>query len=203
MTDVYQTIAAPSEGFFKDRGSRFLAYAYSVYSEEDIKACLEDLRKEHKKARHHCYGWRLGMDKNNYRANDDGEPSGTAGKPILGQIDSFETTNVLIVVIRYFGGTKLGTSGLINAYRTAARAAMENAEIIQKTQDEVHRIEFDYAIMNEVMTLIKSNPHVEILVQDFQDAGLIEFAIRQQEAPVLLAALEALEGLEHQFLHLR
>ncbi|MEM6724853.1 MAG: YigZ family protein [Bacteroidota bacterium] len=203
MIDVYQTIAAPSEGFYKDRGSRFLAFAYAVYSESDIKDCLEHLRKEHKKARHHCYAWRLGLDKNNYRANDDGEPSGTAGKPILGQIDSFGTTNLLIVVIRYFGGTKLGTSGLINAYKLAARDALEQAEIIQKTQDEIHRIVFDYSIMSEVMTLVKSNPHLEILVQDFQDTGMIEFAIRQQEAAAMIETLEALEGLEHQFLYLR
>jgi uncharacterized YigZ family protein len=130
--DTYLTIAATSLGEFKEKGSKFLAYAYFVSNESDIKEKLDLLKKEHFKATHHCYAYRLGTDGKNYRANDDGEPSGTAGRPILGQIDSFGLTNLLIVVVRYYGGTKLGTSGLINAYRESAKEALSNAEKIEK-----------------------------------------------------------------------
>ncbi|MEM6700850.1 MAG: YigZ family protein, partial [Bacteroidota bacterium] len=130
MSDQYKTLAAPSTGEFKDRGSKFFAYAFPVETETEVATALEQVKKEHFKARHHCYAYRLGMDKNNFRANDDGEPSGMAGRPILGQIDSWELTDVFIVVVRYFGGTKLGTSGLINAYKKSAMDALEQAEII-------------------------------------------------------------------------
>ncbi|PLX14682.1 MAG: YigZ family protein, partial [Marinilabiliales bacterium] len=133
FVDQYLTISKPSEGLFKDRGSKFLAFAYPVSSEEEIKAFQEQLRSDYHDARHHCYAYMLGPKKENYRANDDGEPSSTAGKPILGQIRSFDLTNILIVVIRYFGGTKLGVGGLINAYKTAAEEALKNAKIIRKT----------------------------------------------------------------------
>lgn len=130
FVDEYLTISKPSEGLFKDRGSKFLAFAYPVSSEDEIKEIQEHLRSEYHDARHHCYAYMLGKDKNVFRANDDGEPSSTAGKPILGQIKSYDLTNILIVVIRYFGGTKLGVSGLINAYKTAAEEALKNAKII-------------------------------------------------------------------------
>jgi len=122
--DLYTTISTPTTGEFKDRGSKFLAYTYAVYSTDDIKNRLEEVRKLHPKARHHCFSWRLGTDGTQHRANDDGEPSGTAGRPMLGQIDSFGLTNVLVVVVRYFGGTKLGVSGLINAYKRATIDAL-------------------------------------------------------------------------------
>ena len=132
-TDKYQTIANPAEGFFKDRGSKFIAYAYPVDSESDWQERLAEVRQLHPKARHWCYAYRLGTDGNNFRANDDGEPSGTAGKPILGRIDSFELVNVMVVVVRYFGGTLLGASGLIHAYKEATADALKGAEIIEKT----------------------------------------------------------------------
>jgi len=136
MQDQYQTIFESSIGEFKDRGSKFIAYAYPVYTEKDWQKHLEEVKKLHFKARHHCYAYRLGLDGNQFRANDDGEPSGTAGRPILGQIDSFGLTNVFVVVVRYFGGTKLGTSGLINAYRESTATAFRNAQIIEKTVEK-------------------------------------------------------------------
>jgi uncharacterized YigZ family protein len=132
MEDVYQTIGKESQGFFKDKGSKFYSFAYSVRNEDEVKEILARLRKEHHSARHHCYAWRLGTEEITFRANDDGEPSSTGGKPILGQLQSFNVTNTLIVVVRYFGGTLLGVSGLINAYRNAAADALKNAEIKQK-----------------------------------------------------------------------
>ncbi|HOI47993.1 MAG TPA: YigZ family protein, partial [Prolixibacteraceae bacterium] len=127
MEDTYKTVSAPSEGLFKDKGSRFISYLYPVTTEEEIKEIIQQVKKAHHSARHHCYAWRLGRENIRFRANDDGEPSSTAGKPILGQLTSFELTNVLLVVVRYFGGTLLGTSGLINAYREAASEAIRNA----------------------------------------------------------------------------
>ena len=144
MSDSYLTIADPTEGLFKDKGSKFLAYAYPVDNEDEIKELVQHLKKEHYSARHHCYAWRLGADKTHFRANDDGEPSSTAGKPILGQIQRLDLTNILIVVVRYFGGTLLGVSGLINAYREAAVDALEHAEIVEKLVEEIFWVEFDY-----------------------------------------------------------
>lgn len=155
MEDIYKTIEEPSEGLFKDKGSRFISYAYQVNSEDEIREIVQRIRKEHHSARHHCYAWRLGAQKTNFRINDDGEPSSTAGKPILGQIQSFELTNILIVVVRYFGGTLLGVSGLINAYRNAAMNAIQNARIIEKLVEKWLLIEFDYLAMNEVMKVFK------------------------------------------------
>ena len=146
MKDTYNTITAASEGLFTDRGSKFIAYAFPIKSEEEIKEYLEEIKKEHWKARHHCYAWRLGIDGNTYRANDDGEPSGTAGKPILGQLDSFEITDTLVVVVRYFGGTKLGVGGLINAYKSAAIDALQQVEIISKTIDNYYKI-----VLNDIL----------------------------------------------------
>ena len=154
--DTYKTLAEPSEGQFKDRGSKFLAHAYPVSTEDEIKLQLEQLRKTYYDARHHCYAYQLGFDKSAYRINDDGEPSGTAGRPIHGQINSFDLTNILIVVIRYFGGTKLGVSGLINAYKTASKDAIENGKIITNIISEHYHIQFQYTEMNEVMKILKA-----------------------------------------------
>ena len=210
----YKTIFKLSIGEFKDRGSKFIAYAFPTYSEKEWQGHQEFVKKEHFKARHHCYGFRLGMDKNNFRANDDGEPSGTAGKPILGQIDSFGLTNVIIIVVRYFGGTKLGTSGLINAYRESAKIALQNADIIEKTLDEIYRLTFEYALMSEVMGTIKKLD-IKIIHQDFGNIGIIEIAIPKDEvkekmdplragiAKVRIEELEKveeIEGLELEFL---
>jgi len=144
MEDVFQTIEKESQGYFKDKGSKFYAFAYPVKNEDEIKEILARLRKEHHSARHHCYAWRLGTENVTSRANDDGEPSSTAGKPILGQLQSFNVTNILIVVVRYFGGTLLGVSGLINAYRSAAADALKNADIKQKIIEKEITLDFTY-----------------------------------------------------------
>ena len=154
--DIYRTILKPSEGLYKEKGSKFIAYAIPVTSEEQIKEELQSLRKTHFDARHICYAWRLGYDKLRYRANDDGEPSGTAGRPILGQIDSFGVTEILIAVIRYFGGILLGTGGLVVAYKQASIDALNNAEIIENTINEVFLISYPYESTPEVQQIIKT-----------------------------------------------
>ncbi|MEM1318819.1 MAG: YigZ family protein [Bacteroidota bacterium] len=191
MSDLYQTISQPSEGEFRDRGSKFIAYAYPVYSLEACQERQEAVRKLHPKARHHCYAYRLQPDGQLFRANDDGEPSGTAGRPILGQIDSFGLTNVIVIVIRYFGGTKLGTSGLINAYKTSAMEAFKAAKIIEKTVENLYQLHFDYALMSNVMNAVKKL-QMNILAQDFTDSGRLEVAIRQSEVDDQLLRLKAL-----------
>lgn len=197
--DLYTTISAPSTGEFKDRGSKFLAYTYAVYSRDDIKDCLEEVRKLHPKARHHCFSWRLGTDGTQHRANDDGEPSGTAGRPMLGQIDSFGLTNVLVVVVRYFGGTKLGVPGLINAYKSATIDAFEQAETIEKTVDNVYELTFGYEIMSDVMNFVKK-AKLKVIKQEFEATGLIEFALRQSETEGMLEQIKKIEGLKCNFL---
>ncbi len=217
MIDSYKTIASPSTGEFKDRGSKFFAYAFPVFSEEEWQEQLEVVKKEHFKARHHCFAYRLGVDQNNFRANDDGEPSGTAGRPILGQIDSFELTNVIVIVVRYFGGTKLGTSGLINAYKLSAAEALENAEIEERLIEDVYHLKFEYSLMPDVMNALKKMD-LTVLKQDFGNIGVITIAIRQSEVESTLLhlkalianihleeaeALEEIEGLEVEFGYVR
>jgi uncharacterized YigZ family protein len=163
----YRTIATPITGEFKDRGSKFLAYAYPVFSTDDVKEKLALLKKEHPKAVHHCYAYRLGMDGMQYRANDDGEPSGSAGRPILGQIDSAGFINILVVVVRYFGGTLLGVPGLINAYKTSTALALQDAEVVEKWIEKNYEITFDYSIMGEVLYLLKQS-EATIHKQDLQ-----------------------------------
>ncbi len=178
--DTYLTIAATSLGEFKEKGSKFLAYAYFVSNETDIKEKLDLLKKEHFKATHHCYAYRLGTDGKNYRANDDGEPSGTAGRPILGQIDSFGLTNLLIVVVRYYGGTKLGTSGLINAYRESAKEALSNAVKIEKIIESQLECSLAYIRMNDFMLFLKQH---EIGVQSTEykdDSILFRLSVRNK-----------------------
>ncbi|MBR9919358.1 MAG: YigZ family protein [Bacteroidetes bacterium] len=190
IKDTYQTLKEPSEGFFKDKGSKFMAYAFPVYSEEDIQECLLEVRKAHPKARHHCYAWRLGLDGQQYRANDDGEPSGTAGRPMLGQIDSFELCNVLVVVVRYFGGTLLGTSGLIQAYRESAADAFRQAKIISRTVEDVFELQFDYGLMSPVMQAVKKLD-LEMVKQDFGHTANLQIAIRKSEIKQSLHSLKA------------
>lgn len=189
--DTYRTIRAQSTGEFRDKGSKFLAYAYPIETDDDIEAGLTEVRKLHSKARHHCYAWRLGTDGNAFRANDDGEPSGTAGRPILGQIDSFEVTNILIVVVRYFGGTLLGTSGLINAYKSAAAAALEAADIYERVLEDVYRLAFEYDKLPQVMTAV-SKLNLNVVHQDFGHSGQLDIALRQSEAPAIIEQLKAL-----------
>ena len=153
--DFYTTIEKSSTAEFKDRGSKFIAYAFPIQTADDFKKQLHDLKKEHPKAVHHCFAYRIGTDGNNFRSSDDGEPSGTAGKPILGQIDSKELVNVAIVVVRYWGGTLLGVPGLINAYKASAAMALQVTPIVQKQVELLYNIEFDYTQMNDVMMILK------------------------------------------------
>ncbi|MGK0390058.1 MAG: putative YigZ family protein [Maribacter sp.] len=190
QTDDYQTISALSTGVYKEKGSKFFAYALPVFSDDDIKEQVEWVKKEHPKARHHCFAFRLGMDKNQYRANDDGEPSGTAGKPILGQIDSFGLTNIIIIVVRYFGGTKLGVPGLIHAYRQSSIDALEQAEIITKTVENHYQLSFGYEVMSEVMNALKKW-NINVLSQDFGNSAIIKIAIPKSESETTLLQLKA------------
>ena len=153
--DFYFTINQDAVAEFKDRGSRFIAYAYPIQSTDDFKKYLQQLKKEHPKATHHCFAYRLGLDGNNFRVSDGGEPSGTAGKPILGQIDGKELTNVLVIVVRYFGGTLLGVPGLINAYKTAAAMALQLTPIFRKAMEVNYQLQFDYTQMNDIMILVR------------------------------------------------
>lgn len=162
MEDTFKTIEKPAQGLFKEKGSRFISYAFPVTSEAQIREIIQSIKKEHHSARHHCYAWRLGAEKLLFRANDDGEPSSSAGKPILGQIQSFDLTNILIVVVRYFGGTLLGVSGLINAYRQAALDAITEAEIAEKLVEKWLLIEFSYSVINEVMSVFKEEKLLQI-----------------------------------------
>lgn len=194
MEDLYRTIATLSEGIYKEKGSKFLAFAYPVSSEEQIREIVAGLKTRFYDARHHCYAWRLGAAKTHFRVNDDGEPSSTAGKPILGQIQSNDLTNVLIVVIRYFGGVKLGVSGLINAYREAATDALRNAEIVEKTVDESIRIRFSYLVLNDVMKIIKEESP-EVLERSFELECEMLLSIRQQSLAQLRSRLEQVSSL--------
>ncbi|MDK4679563.1 IMPACT family protein [Kingella negevensis] len=169
MTEIttYKTLSAPIQAEFKDKGSRFIAYAYPVLTADDVKKHVDDLRQEHHKARHWCYAYRLGTDGNKFRANDDGEPSGSAGRPILGQIDSFELTDVLVVVVRYFGGTLLGVPGLIHAYKTSTQIAFQAAEIVEKNIEKTLYLRCDYPHLNDALRIAK-NHHANIIAQDLQ-----------------------------------
>ncbi|MEQ8703506.1 MAG: YigZ family protein [Phaeodactylibacter sp.] len=191
--DTYQTISGLSTGEFRDRGSKFLAYAYPACNEDEWKAALEEVRKLHPKARHYCYAFRLGLDQNNFRANDDGEPSGTAGRPILGQIDSFGLTYVMVIVVRYFGGTLLGTSGLINAYKESTAAALQAADITARTVEEVYRLSFGYGLMGNVMSSIE-HLQLNMIDQNFDTSATVDLAIRRSEVASTLLRLKAAVG---------
>ncbi len=199
INDEYRTLEKLSTGVYKEKGSKFLAFAYPVYSEDEIKQILDNLRKEYYDARHHCYAWRLGPEGEPYRINDDGEPGGTAGKPIHGQLLSHNLSNILIVVIRYFGGVKLGVSGLIHAYRTAASDAIEQGRILSKTVNEVYQIQFDYLAMNEVMKVIKDY-NLQVSNQQFDLACRLEWSHRQSEVEFILSLFEKIESVRWEFL---
>lgn len=192
--DTYKTISAASKGSYKEKGSKFLAFAFPVISEEEVKKKLTQLRKEYHDARHHCYAYRLGFDKPVYRINDDGEPSGTAGRPIYGQIVSHDITQVLIVVIRYFGGIKLGVSGLINAYKTASKEALDETKIITKMIHEEYMIQFDYSVMNNVMKVLKEEDAV-ILCQEFENSCKLNFLIRKNSGIKISARLQKISNV--------
>jgi uncharacterized YigZ family protein len=179
--DTYFTIKSRATGIYKEKGSKFLATSIPVRDENEVKQELELIRKEYYDARHHCYAYVLGFDKSAWRANDDGEPSGTAGRPIHGQIQSHDLTNILIVVVRYFGGIKLGVSGLINAYKTAASDSLFNAEIIERTVDEFYEIKFNYEAMNDIMKIVKDDG-LHLLNTQFDLECSLTFKIRKREA---------------------
>lgn len=197
--DTYLTIAQACEGLYKEKGSKFIAFAYPVSSEEDVKNRLADLRKEHFNARHHCYAFRLGADKQAYRANDDGEPKYTAGKPIFGQIQSKDLTNILIVVVRYFGGTLLGVGGLITAYKQAAADALEHAVIMEKTVNEFYELSFDYLQMSEVMKIIKDED-LEQIQQNFELGCKLVFSVRKNNSNKVVELFNKISNLELKYL---
>jgi uncharacterized YigZ family protein len=186
--DQYRTLSGISQGLYKEKGSKFIAVAVPVENQEDVRLQLEKLRKEYHDARHHCYAYRIGEELAEFRYNDDGEPSGTAGKPIYGQILSYDLTNILIVVIRYFGGIKLGTGGLIQAYKTAARDAIDNATVLIKTWTVKVEISFDYLKMNEIMKIIKED-NLKIISQGSGDKCRILLEIRKGQMDTILRKL--------------
>jgi uncharacterized YigZ family protein len=197
QNDAYQTIAKPTEGEFRDRGSKFIAYAYEVSTEEEVKERLAEVRSIHPKARHHCYGYQLGLEDNRYRANDDGEPNGSAGLPILNTIKSFEVTDTLVVVVRYFGGTLLGVSGLINAYKNATDEALRNAKVVEKTVNKLIHIRFKYPQMNDVMQFVKTHD-ITIKEQTYDTKSGLILDIRLSLIPLLEEAFEGMDEVSFQ-----
>lgn len=193
MTDLYRTITHPSEGIYKEKGSKFLAFALPVRTEEEIARCLSDLRKEHHGARHHCFAWRLGPEKKLYRVNDDGEPSGSAGKPIFGQIQSRELSDVLVVVVRYFGGTLLGVGGLIRAYRSAAADALDHNTLSERKVYDRIKLEFTYLQMNPVMKLIKDF-HLDFEDQLFDLDCSLSLKIWKRNSAKVMREISKIEG---------
>lgn len=193
--DQYRTVEHPATGIFRDKGSKFIAYIYPISAETEIKPILLQLKAEHPKARHHCWAYRLGMDTSNYRLNDDGEPSGTAGRPILNSLLSTELTNVFVVVVRYFGGTLLGVPGLINAYKSATIDAIENSNIIEKTENLVYSVRCDYLQLNQVMRIIKeSSLVVKSQTFDLECSFLLE--VRKALAQELLGKLNQVDQIK-------
>lgn len=190
----YRTISKPAEGLFKEKGSRFLSFAYPVTSESAIKEHIRALQKKYFDARHHCFAWMLGVGEKSFRAFDDGEPNHSAGDPILGQIRSRDLTNVLVVVVRYFGGTKLGVGGLINAYKTAADDALEQAEIIERQVLSVVRIQYDYAATAEVMRIVKDFD-LQIQAQSFEQECVMEAEFKLRDREKLFEKLDLLHAM--------
>lgn len=190
IKDQYDTILAPTEGIYKEKGSKFFAYAFNVRNEEEVEQKLIEVRELHHKARHHCYAYEIGIDGNRFRANDDGEPSGTAGKPILGQLHSYGITDVLVIVVRYFGGTKLGASGLITAYREATKEALSKTEKKQVIIGNPYRLSFGYDQMGHVMNCIK-NLNFDIIKKEFTDSCFVIINIRLSEQSELIRRLKA------------
>ena len=194
MFDTYKTIIAPTEGIYKEKGSKFLSFAMPVNNSDEVKELVKNYRKEYYDSRHVCYAYMLGAERKEWRANDDGEPSGTAGRPILGQINSRELTNILVVVVRYFGGILLGTGGLVVAYKEAVADALNQAEIIERTVDETISINFDYVLMNDVMRVIKDT-NAQIISQTFDNICSMQLSIRKQDVKLLIKKLEKMNSL--------
>ena len=197
--DTYRTISTPSEGLFKDKGSKFIAYAVPIKAETDVKDIVARIKAEHPKARHHCWAMRFSTDRSVFRINDDGEPSGTAGRPILNTLLSHNITNVLIVVVRYFGGTLLGVPGLINAYKSAAEDALQCAEVIECTVNDYYEMNFDYLCMNDVMKVIKAES-LGITSQQFDTDCCIRFWVRHSQAEKVAGLFTSIEKLKLKYL---
>jgi len=198
-SDTYKTIASSSHGLYKEKGSRFVSVAFPISCPDEVKPIIDKIKKEHHEARHHCYAYMIGHERNNWRVNDDGEPSGTAGKPILGQINSFGLTNILIVVSRYFGGTLLGVSGLINAYRSAAASALQDAEKVEKIMQEYYEITYPYISMNDIMRILKEDNIGQSQQSfDLECRILINFRVSAKEK--VLTRLSRIEGLRYRYI---
>ncbi len=199
--DTYLTIAPnPPIGEFKDKGSKFLGYAQCVSTAEEIKTFLNEIREIHPKATHHCYAWRLGQSKDQYRMQDDGEPSGTAGKPILGQIDSKKLTNIMVINVRYYGGTKLGVPGLINAYKNTTLITLDGAKVIEVTIQDYFELSYNYELMNVVMRIVKKH-NAQVVKQKFEMTCQLYISIRKSESETLRTALEQIHLLNTKFLY--
>lgn len=195
-SDTYKTIAAPSEEIlYKEKNSKFFGYAFPIESESEIKQCIDPLRKKHYNAVHFCYAFQIGTHQISFRANDDGEPSNSAGAPIYGQIQSYGLTNVLIVVVRFFGGTKLGVGGLISAYRTAAQMTLEAAEIVEKTIDVCYEVTFEYKDINKVMRLVKEK-NLHLTAQEMNEKCTLRISVRQKNAAQIYEAFMQTYGVE-------
>lgn len=197
--DSYQTVTEPAEGFFKDKGSMFLAYSFPIFGETDAKTHLAALRELHPKAVHHCYAYRLGADRMSYRMNDDGEPSGTAGRPILNTLYSRNVTNVLVVVVRYFGGTLLGVPGLINAYKVATEDALAQSNVVTKHFTNVYQLTFSYPQMNDVMRIVKEM-ELPVSEQVFEMECRLVAEVRVASTEQFISRCEKIEGLTHSLL---
>ncbi len=194
MDDSYRTIERKAEGYITERKSKFISYILPVTTEEEVKEILEEYRKKYYDARHVCWAYMLGHSRDDFRSNDDGEPSGTAGRPILGQINSYELTNVLVLVVRYFGGTLLGTGGLVRAYKEATVAAIENAAIVEKTIDNTFTIKFEYPLLNEVMRILNQFEEAK-WTQNFTETCEMEITIRQSQYKELAKKLTSIYGV--------
>jgi uncharacterized YigZ family protein len=199
FSDTYRTIETPAQSVFRDRASKFIGIVMPVAGETEVKEKLALLRKEYWDANHHCYAYQLGFDKSAYRMNDDGEPSGTAGRPIFGQIQSKDLTNVLVVVIRYFGGTKLGVSGLINAYKSTAKGALDAAVIVERTVNEVFRVKFSYEHMNSVMKILKDENLIQREHQFEMQCSLV-FSVRKNESERICQMFMKINGVQVDYL---
>jgi len=197
--DTYNTIKQSTEALFKDRGSKFLAFAYPISNEQEVKKHLEALRGLHPKANHHCYAYRLGIDRSQFRVNDDGEPSGSAGRPILNVLLSKDVTNILVVVVRYFGGTLLGVPGLINAYKSATVEVLADAEFVQKTVNDIYEVSFDFEAMNDVMKVVKEFG-LKISNQTYDNRCALTIEVRKSMLNQILGKMEKIDSLTCHYL---
>ena len=194
VLDTYNTIESPATGLYKEKGSKFMSFAHPIFSEEAVKDVVAELRKEFHDARHHCFAYIIGSKANKWRINDDGEPSGTAGKPIHGQLLSYGLTNILVVVVRYFGGTKLGVSGLINAYKLATQEALNSATIVTRTVDDLYRVSFGYLALNDVMRVIKEMG-LNVENQQFDNSCWVSLRARRSLSAEFLSRIEKIESV--------